>query len=132
MVNWALRMKERGAIFLIVGGLGVGAVGEVMVVFVVLWFSSARGFGSWGGVVVVDIEYRDSISFRSRYVYLHVRMYFLLCLAAGYTANHLNPRLQSSWSAQSFCVELSYGSHEVQTVGYPSLCSWMTVVLAKE
>ena len=31
MVNWALRMKERGAIFLMVGGVGVG---EVMVVAV--------------------------------------------------------------------------------------------------
>jgi hypothetical protein len=45
MVNWALRMKVREEIFLMVGG-GWVWVGEVMVVFVELWCSSVRGFVS--------------------------------------------------------------------------------------
>jgi len=59
-------MKERGAIFLM---LGVGWVvevwvGEVMVAVlaIALWLSKVRGFVSWGGVMLVDIDRRDSTS----------------------------------------------------------------------
>jgi hypothetical protein len=128
-------MKERGAISLMVGVGWVGVVVRCREVMVVTgWLSGARGFVSWDGIKVLDIGCRFDIFRRS--IGLSICMYvcmtalFSLFAAAGYTVNHLNPRMQTSWSAGilpkhwQYHLELSYGMHGVRTVGYLVLTEW--------
>jgi hypothetical protein len=113
--------------------VGVGRVvevwvGEVMfaVLATALWLSNVRGFVSWGGVMLVDIDRRDTISSGSltRSVICIYICFLFVGGRPGYTVNHLNPHLRVTLVSEilptlgQYYLKPSYGTNEVRTVGY--------------
>lgn len=129
-MNWAFRMKERGEIFLMVGvGWVVGAAGCREVMSVMGLLSAIREIVSWGGVMAVDIEYRDSITFRSRWSYTYVYVCSLFVgrgrlysqpSKSAHAAILVSEILPMHWQ---YYLELSYGIHGVRTADYPELAA---------